>query len=275
MTRTLVRRLAPWVVAPALVTAGGCVAEPTDPVAASHATLTGASSALREAGSATALFEVELAAPSGATLVRWQGTTRSRYGDQPASETEFAEFVVSEPGAGSRRIDVRQVAVGSVRYYRSPELDTPPGRPWAQLADGDYLTFGSDLANPNLGLADPHWYLELLTTVPPAAAFLADQDLEEEVDGVTAHRWSLFCQLPGEDCRYPDQTDPVARLFPGSHPAEITVWLDDAGRPIRLAATVHLSGVNDALTATMMFTGFGEPVEIVPPPPDQVTEWPP
>lgn len=264
-----------------------------DPAADAHATVTGVRQAVHRAGSVTVDFDVTFGPQYSRDGVHWEGTTRLRYGDHPASETEFTSFSIrgmaglSEPGE-FQLIDLHEIVEGtvrqeSVRYHRSEELATPQDRPWARLDPGQILQYGPDIANPDLGVVDPEWYLALLASVNETAARGAVTDDREEIDGVTTDRYRLSCELADWECPYPQEGDPLLALFPDYRWVNLGFWLDGDGLPRRLEAEfiLHTTSAFDGSTVAytaeveMTFRDFGAPAEITPPPADEVTSWPP
>lgn len=294
MTKGTTRRVTAFVAALVLPLAGcGTLPFGSDPYAEAHATVTGVREAVHEAGSVTVDFRVRFKPEHSRDGVHWQGTTRLRYGDQPGSETEFTSFSVREPGGAMRIVDLHEIAEGgplrreAVRYHHAPEsYDAPADRPWVRLEPGLGLEYGPGIANPDLGVVDPEWYLALLASAAKYTARSAVTDEQEEIDGVTTDVYRLSCQLTSPECAYPDEDDPLLRMFPDYHQINVRFWLDDAGRPRRLEAESRLQVTSTSTTlgqvtsvytaeATMTFRGYGEPVDVSPPPRDQISEWPP
>lgn len=295
--RTTARQAIAVATASALLPLAGCGLSADDPNAERHAAVTGVRQAVHDTGSVTVDFEVSLGPLNSRDGAHWEGTVRQRYGDRPASEIEYASFSVrgaadpTAPGA-LRVIDLHEIALGtvrreSVRYHRSETLQAPADRPWVRLEPGEHLAYGPAIADPDLGVVDPEWYLALLASVDAATAYLSATDRREEIDGVTTDVYRISCALASEGCPYPDHDDPLRRMFPDYNPVTVTVWVDGEGRPRRLAADLefHVEGSGGPLggsgyayraQATMSFRDFGEPVDIPPPPPeDDVSEWPP
>ena len=199
----------------------------------------------------------------------------------------------------------------SVRYYLSEDWDTPEGRPWVRIEPGVMLEYGSSLGdpddveagepwamvetpdvgigfwrtyvNPDLGLLDPEWYLALFASIGWIAIDDPDRARQEEIDGVTTDVYSIECLFgdwdvfDGAQCPFPTDDDPLLTLFPGDKQFNIDVWLTDDNRPRRLVATFTFLTSDGFYTATaeMTFRDYGAPVDITPPPADQVTGWPP
>lgn len=295
--RTTARRALAAATASALLPLAGCGLPTDDPYEERHATVTGVRQAVHGAGSVTVEFDVSLGPLHSRNGAHWEGTARLRYGDQPASEIEYSSFSVRDPAdptalGALRLIDLHEITEGtlrleSVRYHRSEVLEAPADRPWVRLDPGHHLEYGPSIANPDLGVVDPEWYLALLASVDAATAYLSATDRQEEIDGVTTDVYRISCTLASTGCPYPDGDDPLLRMFPDYNPVNLTVWVDGDGRPRRLEADLEFhvessggplggSGYAYSAEATMSFRGYGEPVDISPPPPaDQISEWPP
>jgi hypothetical protein len=269
------RRLARWTLAVSLavagaLTTGGCDSAP-DPVAA----LTGAHAALRQAGTATIHFNVLLTNTLRREEIRWQGTTQARYSDPTVSATEFSTFTVTT--RETKTLTLSEVTVGPVRYHRSPSLITPEGKPWVQLEAGHHLAYSGQAADPDFGLIDPEAYLKVLETMNEGAAILAKTDKQDTIDGVKVRGYNVSCAFETKTC--PQDLGQIRTYFEGEN--QITTmmfWLDDNGRPRRIAGTVELStkgGTDYTVIYKAMvsidITGLGGPVTATEPPADQVT----
>jgi hypothetical protein len=271
-TRTM-RRVMLWVSMLCLLVSGGCVAR--DPFEAPHRAVAGAGPALRKAGTATVRFDASLNSTVGPERVLWRGTTRSRYGENPASATEFTEFTV---GSSSTRVDLQTITVGDTRYHRTSRLRTPKGRPWVRLEPGRWLSYGTRAADPDLGLVDPEAYLRVLEGIPQSAALLAETDREDKIGGVRVRGYRLVCSLGSKTCPH-SELGQARRVFPGTHQIAMTFWLDDDGRPWRLEGTAELdagpselgNSIFYRLKVTMDLGDFGRPIEIAEPAAAEVT----
>jgi hypothetical protein len=259
-----------WVSVLALF-AGGCQGRES-PEAAQSA-LTGAGAALRAAGSATVRFEVMLRNTSGSDWVRWRGTTRARYGDKPASATEFTDFSLR-----SGKVDLQTVTVGSIRYHRTPRLRTPPGKPWVRLDPGRSLAYGPRVADPDLGLIDPLAYLGVLEGIPRSTAILARTDRTQTIDGAQTRAYLVGCGLGSEGCPGSDLGQ-ARRVFSGENAITVTFWLDDEHRPRLLEGSADLDTGSSALggrayyraTVRIEIADLGRAVDIAEPAPAEVT----
>jgi hypothetical protein len=276
------RRLALSTVTLAVLAVTACSAP--DPLEEAQEQVNGAGAALRQAGSATIQFDVTITADPGTAWVAWEGTTRARYGDPVATDTEFTSVKVVRPsvgGSSSDLVSLREVVIGDTRYHYSEDLTTVRGKPWVKLAEGESLQYGLDVADPDLGLTDAQLWLGMLERVDAAAAVTAQTKREENIDGVQTRMYNLTCNL-GEECTNNDLPARFNQLFPGDKPMRIAFWLDDEGRPRKLELDGFLGNTVDGTTqrgynlrGVMTFTGFGEQVEVTQPPADQVTTEPP
>jgi hypothetical protein len=255
----------------ALLAGGGCQGRESP-----EAALTGAAATLRAAGSATVTFQVALVNTTGRDRVLWKGTTRARYGDKPASATDFSDFTVKT--SGTERIDLRTITVGDVRYHNTRELVTPEGKPWVRFESGHWISYGTKVADPDLGLIDPLAYLSVLETIPRGTAILAETDQTETIDGVPTRAYKVSCALGSRDCPESDLGD-ARRIFSGNNAIHITYWLDDQGRTRRIKGAADLDAGTSAvgnlviyrLDVTIDIRELGRPVEVAEPPPAEVT----
>jgi hypothetical protein len=266
-----VRRLVLCLSVLVLLAGGGC--QGRESPEAAQAALTGAAAKLRAAGSATVRFEVVLRNTSGPDSVRWRGTTRFRYGDKPASATEFTDFSLR-----STKVELRTITVGPVRYHRTPRLRTPPGKPWVRIDPGESVAYGPRVADPDLGLIDPLAYLGVLENIPRSTALLARTERTQTIDGRPARAFSVSCGLGSEDCPASDLGQ-ARRVFSGDNAISMTFWLDDENRPRLLEGAADLDTGSSALggrafyraTVRIEIADLGGPVAIAEPAPDEVT----
>jgi hypothetical protein len=252
--------------------AGGACQGRESPEAARSA-LTGAGAALRAAGSATVRFEVMLRNTSGSDHVRWRGTTRARYGDKPASATEFTDFSLR-----SGQVDLETVTVGPIRYHKTPRLRTPPGKPWVRLDASRSLAYGPRVADPDLGLIDPLAYLGVLDSIPRSTAILARTDRTQTIDGTETRAYLVACGLGSEACPASDLGQ-ARRVFSGENAITVTFWLDDEHRPRLVEGSADLDTGSSALggrayyraTLKLEIADLGRPVDIAEPAPSEGT----
>ena len=110
----------------------------------------------------------------------------------------------------------------------------------------------------------------------------------EEIDGVTTDATGSAVHLASTGVPVPAGGRPAAADVPRLQPGQPDgFWVDGDGRPRRLEADLEFhvessggplggSGYAYSAEVTMSFRGYGEPVDISPPPPaDQISEWPP
>jgi hypothetical protein len=268
-----------------------------DPIKAAHRAVAGAGPALHRAGTATVRFDVSLSSQTGYSSADWQGQSRHVYGARPAAATDFDLFRVVTPNPSLRpftsatntaHLDLREIAVGDVRYHRSGFLRVPADRPWVSVPANASLLYGSEIADPDLGLLDPDLYLRVTGALTDVAAYTGDTGRRETVGGAATRYYNLTCDLAHSDPAVSTLGDRLARLFPRTPSVRIELWLDDRGRPRKIAATGDLlpaSGADPAaglpsataayyLKATLTLSDLGRPVTVDPPPAAQVTPDP-
>jgi hypothetical protein len=268
-----------------------------DPIEAAHRAVAGAGPALHRAGTATVRFDVSLGSRTGYSSADWQGRSRHVFGARPAADTDLDLFRVVTPNPSPRpftpaatesHLDLREITAGGVRYHRSAFLHTPADRPWVSVPANASLLYGSDIADPDLGVLDPDLYLRVTGALSATAAFTGDTGKRETVGGVATRRYNLTCNLARGDPAVSTLGDRLARLFPQTAYVRIELWLDDRGRPLKIAASGDLvpaagagaagataaSAVDYHLQATLTLTDLGRPLTVDPPPPAQVTPDP-
>jgi hypothetical protein len=258
----------------ALLAGGGC--EVRSPARVAHDTLTGAAAALRAAGSATVRFHVVLYSTVGRDRVTWRGTTLARYGDKPASATEFTEFAVKT--SGTRNVKLRTITVGDVRYHDTDELVRPEGKSWVRLESGNSVSYGTRVADPDLGLIDPLAYLGVLESVSIGTASIARTDETETIDGAEARAYRVVCSLGSDGCPESDLGN-ARRIFSGDNQISIRFWLDDQGRTRRVVGGADLDAGTSQVGTRMIYrlqvnidvVDLGKPVESAEPPSSEVT----
>jgi hypothetical protein len=260
-----------------------------DPSESAHKELTGAAAALRKAKTATVHFDAKLYNTTGNDAAQWAGTSKVKYGDPDATDTEFSRasvdvpnlaFKPGQPLSEQHDLDLREISVGQVRYQRSSKLRLPAGKTWVKLAEGSDLQFNARVANPDL-VVDPHPYLKILEGVSASFALTSDTRRTETLDGAETRIYQADCELGSEDCGDAALPTALRTMFPGKNTLSMKVWLDNDGRPRKLVVEADLdSGASDValggnkfykLKATMTFTGFGGPVTISEPPASQTT----
>jgi hypothetical protein len=259
-----------------------------DPGAEAHRRLAGAEAALRAAGTATVHFDVALDDAAGYDSVHWAGTSRMGYGTPAVTSTEFSTASAVQPDVGAgglttvtHTVRLRELIVDADRYHSADKLRTPNGQHWVHLPAGNYVSYGPQVANPDLGPLDPMVYLGLLANTTLAQAVLGDTGREERIDGVAAHRYHIACTLGHEGCPATALPPVFTAMFAGACNVEIDVWLDGDGRPRKLEAsgdldtgrTVAAGGgtIYYTLRTSMTFSDFGTPVDAAAPPADDVT----
>ncbi|GLY37702.1 hypothetical protein Amsp01_037260 [Amycolatopsis sp. NBRC 101858] len=160
--------------------------------------------------------------------------------------------------------------LGRKTYTRTP-VDAVPGKSW----------IGTDA-----GSADP--VAQAMGAAVPAIVKLPDLSLaltelertgrivsagQTRLDTVAVNHYRLEFDAAKAPELFPEYAEPPldgkpAKPVTAKLPAEL--WLDAAQRPVRFA--VELPGLGPGLKGTTAYHGWGEPVDIQPPPADQVLD---
>ncbi|MDQ2707007.1 MAG: hypothetical protein M3Z25_04960 [Actinomycetota bacterium] len=177
---------------------------------------------------------------------------------------------------GGAPLEVGLVVLPDSAFLRPPAgagSALPPGKTWVHIksdsADPMSLQFNQliqairDNADPTKSFAQ---FGDAITIVDAA---------EEQLDGVRTMRYKLRMDLVRAADR---QADPTLKqslqqsVQSGLTTLEYTLWLDSANRLTRVMVDQQLPQNQGTYTLDAHYRDWGQPVQIEPPPPDQVVE---
>ena len=176
------------------------------------------------------------------------------------------------PGAGA--MEVEEIMSGTTLYMRFPSQLSqrlPGGKPWMKL---DLQAFGKargidfkQLLQSNQN--NPADMLKALKTVGSSRVVG-----HEDIGGAPTTHYQATIDLSKAADRIPDKQTVTAlkQLFAqaGVSSMPIDVWIDRVGRVRR--ESLNMSTSEYSMQMTLEFTRFGVPVDITPPPADQVLD---
>ncbi len=221
----------------------GCSGSPQTPTTFEGNLYESVHGAMVEAG--TVHFDAQAASPSGPIEVVGEARV-----DETGTDTSLR--VRSQSGTSESRF------VDGIFYFTVPDLHTET--PWLSL-DPSSAAETAALVAQQRGLSDPTLVLRLLSKAGPVT-----YEGTASIEGVATKRYSGAVPAPEalELLGYSGQSVATAG---GSFAFEI--WLDEADRPVQLSQAVSLGGVESHLSVE--FSRYGEQVDIVAPPADQVS----
>ncbi len=183
-------------------------------------------------------------------------------------------------GPGGR---IEQVFEGDVIYMRTPAIAKQFGakKEWLRIdLKGTGRALGVDPTQfGQLGTGDPRQMLDQIRSVSGEVEKLEG----EKVRGVDTTRYRAEVDLRKYPDRLPEAQREQARVaverivdMTGSPTYPITLWIDDDElvRRVRTEYTFKIPGQEEeaSYSMTMEFFDFGSPVDVAPPPADQVQD---
>jgi len=245
-----------------------------------------------DAGSAHATFE--LTADLQGRTIDISGT--AEYQMDPSDPTSLRERVVLQIppltlGMTGGEVEVR-VTDGPVLYVKAPMLETylHVPTPWLKIDPSESGDGGSTGMGSMAGLADPSALLNMLD-----GAISAEQVGTDRIDGAEATHYQVTVDvaramssfvglMPAAERQRigPQLPTALAKLrSSGLDRIPFDVWVDADGYVKRTQVSIDLSGLAPqgqtqggapTLSMTFTFSDVGAPVEVEPPPADQVTD---
>lgn len=176
--------------------------------------------------------------------------------------------------------EIEMLFVGTVFYMNMGELGSELGAPtpWVSF-DLSSVPGMSDLlggGGGGLGTNDPSQYLDMLR-----GAGSARELGREDVRGVpTTHYSGVVNVQDALDAAPEEQRDALEKMMDtlegqvdfGALEFPVEAWIDDQGLPRRIRMEMALPAAGTSMTFTMEMFDFGAPVNVEPPPADQVTD---
>jgi hypothetical protein len=170
-------------------------------------------------------------------------------------------------------VSIESLFVADAIYFSSDVFAGVVDTPWVTV-DLDVLSdsAGVDLEALVGGGGDPTAALDQLRGAGEVAEIGT-----EEVRGVTTTRFHAVVDLHDAIAAAPeDQREALEQLLEqaetllDSSVVEVDVWIDAEGRPARMTQLTELAGGHT--TVTMELFDWGVPVDLTPPPADEVTD---
>jgi hypothetical protein len=192
--------------------------------------------------------------------------------DDPGPSVQFSQHVEQngQPGSGQ---DFAMVVLQNQVYLKPPAtlLVLPPGRPWVQVSPNS--------TDPTIVQLD-QLAQNMRQNIDPALAFkkLGDaaslvEAVDDPLDGTPAVRYRIRMDLAKAAQQ---QSDPTVReqltegLQSGITTVDVLTWVDAQDRTLRALVQQPIPGAQGTFTVDVHYQGWGQPVDISPPPADQV-----
>ena len=196
---------------------------------------------------------------------------------------DMSDFVKSIAGSGKplpsafsdpAQLTMKVISLGNKVWMSYPLLNTILGgaaktKPWVVLDAAQLGVDAGDLA-ASQG-ADPTQGLDLLTGLSDTAKDVGN----ELIDGAKTTKYQGAITSEALTRNLPKaQAADVVKLLGAEKSIPVTVWIDEQNRARKLDLTFRFAqrGTTTTMKATYSFSGFGEPVSIIPPPASQVGE---
>jgi hypothetical protein len=172
---------------------------------------------------------------------------------------------------------ISMVLLDGVLYMKLPQ-ELTPGKPWIKIDSTTNSAMAKALGSMNEQLSksvDPRATLQEFQK----AGEITDSK-EEEIDGKKVTHYTINVDLQK---MVDQQTDPDAKaemqkaIDAGMKNMPVEVWIDEEGLPARFATEMAAPNGTGGTAKVKMradYTNWGEPVDIVPPPADQIGELP-
>ena len=220
-----------------------------------------------EKTSQTKSFAADISAQGteGGEAVRMRGNMRFQ-ADPPAFSMSFDEMNVggqTVPGG------MQMVVVDQAFYMKMPALtQLTGGKPWMKVTAKEIQAGGGDVKE--LTQQGDQFNLQLLTKI-----LTASKDAKavgtENVGGVqTTHFTGTFSEQEALSALTPEERKQAESILDtDGEKVGFDLWVDDQQLPRKLTLK-SLPGAKDQMTMTMVFRDYSKPVQITPPPADQV-----
>jgi LppX/LprAFG-like lipoprotein len=223
-------------------------------------------------------IQAALTKASNDKTVTIKGTITSPMGSGSIEgQEQFGDNVEMSMNIGMAGMQLSEVLVGDTLYMKIPALSSElGGKPWAKISLGSMGTLGSTLQSlvDSAKNTDPSAQLQPL---------LASGDVKkvgtETVDGVQATHYSgtvnvatAFDSSQAAKNLTPSQISQLKSMLSTAGVTEetIDVWVASDGLPVE--ETISMNTSTGAEKVDMHLSNWGQPVTIVAPPADQVTD---
>jgi hypothetical protein len=169
------------------------------------------------------------------------------------------------------------VFLDGVLYVKLPQ-ELQPGKPWLKIDSSSNSPVAKALSTVNEQLsknADPRAALKEFEKSGEITA-----TKEEELDGKKTKHYTITVNVQKMADNQADPTQKKAMqdaIAAGMKDFPVDVWVDEEGLPARFALDTPTPDGSGGMTSVKMqvdYTDWGKPVEITPPPADQVGELP-
>lgn len=243
----------------------GKVSLPDDPAALADLT----SKQIRRMTSVKMTATTKLGKIDGGTITASLG----RSGNTPAASLRFEE-------APNGTLEVVQgMMIGSTFYMRDLNNDAAPGKPWLRLST-------SDVKDPRLGQTSKVFQTAVgqiagaikqatgesdMANIRPGK--LTADPVDDTVDGTKVRRYegtTELAKLSGTGQDEQDQQVQAILAKNGVKSFPWKLWVDQSGLPRKFSVTMKIAD-RGAFSAQTTYSNWGAPVEVKPPPANQVT----
>lgn len=174
--------------------------------------------------------------------------------------------------------DMSMVLLDGVMYLKLPQ-EVEPGKPWIKIdssSDSELAKALGSVTEQMSKNADPRATLEQFEQ----AGEITDTK-EEELDGTKTTHYTIKVDVQKMADNQEDATLKEAMqeaIKAGLKDFPVDVWVDEENLPVRIALEMPAPDPTTGQTMNVGFqvdyTAWGEPVDITPPPADQVAELP-
>ena len=243
----------------------GKVSLPDDPAALADL----ASKQIRRMTSVKMTATTKLGKVDGGTITASLG----RSGNAPAASLRFEE-------APNGTLEVVQgMMIGNTFYMRDLNDDAAPGKPWLRLSTGD-------VKDPRLGQTSKVFQTAVgqiagaikqatgesdMANIRPGK--LTADPVDDTIDGTKVRRYAgttELAELSGSGQDEQDQQVQAVLSKNGVKSFPWKLWVDQSGLPRRFSVRMKIAD-RGTFSAQTTYSGWGAPVEVKPPPANQVT----
>ena len=216
----------------------------------------------------TAKITVTGGTSGGATVTNTTGDGAIRF-DPAGPSMQLTERIQS---AGSPPAELGIIVLPDQAYVKPPADPSAPGvKPWVRIQDGASDPVSQQFASVVQSVranADP---TQSFTQFGDAASIVGAA--EDPLDGVRAIRYSIRVDVLKAATQENDPTlkqslEQTAQK--GMATVDSSLWLDAWNHPLRVYLHQQLPGAGGTYTVDARYRDWGQPVQIAPPPPDQV-----